>query len=86
MSQKRARVVTVTDSEGLRGSIDTASPTLNKRDRQALVYMEDGQQLLVPIDEFRKQEDGSFTALQPATTRERPAIGPRRPRSRGRAG
>ncbi|HEX7174066.1 MAG TPA: YsnF/AvaK domain-containing protein [Pyrinomonadaceae bacterium] len=61
MSQKRAKVVTVTDSEGLRGTIDTASPTLNKRDRQALVYMEDGQQLLVPIDELQKQEDGSFT-------------------------
>lgn len=61
MSQKRARVVTVTDSEGLRGRIDTASPTLNKRDRRALVYMEDGQQLLVPIDELQKQEDGSFT-------------------------
>jgi uncharacterized protein (TIGR02271 family) len=45
----------------LRGTIDTASPTLNKRDRQALVYMEDGQQLLVPIDELQKQEDGSFT-------------------------
>src|SRR5918993_4284959 len=61
MSQKRAKVVTVTDSEGLRGTIDTASPTLNKRDRQALVYMEDGQQLLVPIDELQKHEDGSFT-------------------------
>ena len=61
MSQKRAKVVTVTDSEGLRGTIDTASPTLNKRDRQALVHMEDGQQLLVPIDELQKQEDGSFT-------------------------
>src|SRR5918993_3593911 len=61
MSQKRAKVVTVTDSEGLRGTIDTASPTLNKRDRQALVYLEDGQQLLVPIDELQKHEDGSFT-------------------------
>ena len=61
MSQKRAKVVTVTDSEGLRGTIDTSSPTLNKRDRQALVHMEDGQQLLVPIDELQKQEDGSFT-------------------------
>lgn len=61
MSQKRAKVVTVIDSEGARGTIDTTSPTLNKRERQALVYTEDGQQVLVPVDELRKEEDGSFT-------------------------
>jgi uncharacterized protein (TIGR02271 family) len=76
MSQKRARAVTVTDSEGLRGTIDTTSPTLNKRDRRALVQLEDGRQFLVPIDELQKQEDGSFTlpfSLRELAANPRPA-------------
>ena len=60
MSQRRARVVTVTDADGLSGTIDTTSPTLNKRDRQAPVRLEDGRQVLVPVDELRPEGEGAF--------------------------
>ena len=60
MSQRRAKVVTVTDADGLSGTIDTTSPTLNKRDRQALVRLDDGRQILVPVEELRPEDDGTF--------------------------
>lgn len=60
MSQQNPRAVTVTDADGVRGTIDTTSPTLNKRDPRALIRLEDGRQVLVPVEELRRQEDGSF--------------------------
>ncbi|HVF54557.1 MAG TPA: DUF2382 domain-containing protein, partial [Pyrinomonadaceae bacterium] len=61
MSQQRARVVTVTDSEGLRGTLDTASQTPDAGSGQVLLHLETGQQVLVPAEELIPQTDGSYT-------------------------
>lgn len=60
MSQQRARVVVVTDRDGLRGTIDTTSESLRSDNGQVLVRLDNGQQALVPVDELLPQNDGSF--------------------------
>ena len=61
MSQQRARAVTVFDSDGLRGTIDTASQTLESNSGQVLLHLETGQQVLVPAEELIPQTDGTYT-------------------------
>ena len=63
MSQQNVKAVVVTDADGVRGTIDTTSPTLNLRDPRALIRLEDGRQVLVPVEELRRQDDGSFAVM-----------------------
>lgn len=60
MSQQRAKVVVVTDKNGLRGTIDTAALSSRRDDGQVLVHLDNGQQALVPVDELLLENDGSF--------------------------
>jgi uncharacterized protein (TIGR02271 family) len=54
--------VTVSDRDGLRGTVDAASqPALDARQGQVLVHLDNGEQALVPADELRPQPDGNFT-------------------------
>jgi uncharacterized protein (TIGR02271 family) len=67
MSQTRAtatgqKSAIVTDRDGLRGRIDTATPQTREGGRpEVLVHLEGGQQAYVPVDELVLQDDGSFT-------------------------
>lgn len=61
MSQQRAAGVVVTDRNGLRGTIDTSSQSLDSSSGQVLVNLEGGGQALVPVDQLILQSDGSFT-------------------------
>ncbi|MCA1566415.1 MAG: YsnF/AvaK domain-containing protein [Acidobacteria bacterium] len=68
MSQTRAtgaggqKSAIVTDRDGLRGRIDTATPQTREGGRpEVLVHLEGGRQALVPVDELVLQDDGSFT-------------------------
>ena len=60
MSQQRAKAATITDRDGLRGTVDTTSQAFREGRGQVLVHLEDGRQALVPFDELLLQSDGSF--------------------------
>lgn len=60
MSQQRARTVFVTDTDGVRGSVNTTSDSLHHTNGQILVNLDNGQQVMVPVDELQPQNDGSF--------------------------
>jgi uncharacterized protein (TIGR02271 family) len=61
MSQQSARTVFVTDKDGLRGTIETASAASHNSQGQVLVHLEDGRQALVPADALLLENDGNFT-------------------------
>ena len=63
MSQQRARTrsLSVTDSDGMRGTIDAREQDLEHGQRQVIVQLEDGRRVLVPTDEMHLESDGSFT-------------------------
>lgn len=62
-----ARVVTVASADGVRGSIETASWPLDGSKPEVLVQLDDGRQVLVPLEALSRQEDGSYALrLDPA--------------------
>lgn len=52
--------VTVTDPQGVRGTIDTATWPLDGRRAEVLVSLESGPQVLVPLERLVRQADGSY--------------------------
>jgi uncharacterized protein (TIGR02271 family) len=60
MSEKRARTLVLTDSDGLRGFIDEPAAVSGDERGQVLVRLEDGRQALVPAEELRRERDGSL--------------------------
>lgn len=68
MSQTRAaageqKSAIVTDRDGLRGRIDTYAPQAQGEGNrpEVFVLLDDGRQVLMPVDELVLQNDGSFT-------------------------
>jgi uncharacterized protein (TIGR02271 family) len=62
-----ARVVTVTGANGLRGRIDSTTSPLDGSQPEVLVRLDDGRQVLVPLEALDRQEDGSYALhLDPA--------------------
>ena len=60
MSEKRARALVLTDSDGLRGFIDEQDAGWDDKRGRVLVRLEDGGQALVPTEEIRRDADGSL--------------------------
>jgi uncharacterized protein (TIGR02271 family) len=56
----RPTTVTVTDPQGVHGTIDTAAWPLDGRRAEVLVSFEGGQQVLVPLELLVRQEDGRY--------------------------
>jgi uncharacterized protein (TIGR02271 family) len=52
--------VTVTDPQGVHGTIDTAAWPLDGRRAEVLVSFEGGRQVLVPLEMLVRQEDGRY--------------------------
>jgi uncharacterized protein (TIGR02271 family) len=86
MSQKRARMLVLTDRDGLRGTIDEQDTGWDDERGQVLVRLEDGRQALVPADELRHDRDGSLylpfslselTQVSPRPSESRPGGGAR---------
>jgi len=55
-----ANVVTVTSADGVRGNIETTSWPLDGSRSEVLVQLDDGRQVLVPLETLHRQEDGSY--------------------------
>jgi len=55
-----ARVVTVTGANGIRGRIDTTTWSLDGSQPEVVVQLDDGRQVLVPLEALDRQEDGSY--------------------------
>jgi uncharacterized protein (TIGR02271 family) len=71
-----ARVVTVTGAHGLRGRIDTTTYPLDGSQPEVLVQLDDGRQVLVPLEALDRQEDGSYALhLDPAALEARQETG-----------
>ncbi len=60
MSEKTARMLVLTDRDGLRGFVDENDAGWDDKRGQVLVHLEDGKQALVPSDELRHNRDGSI--------------------------
>jgi uncharacterized protein (TIGR02271 family) len=54
------RAVTVTNPQGVHGTIDTTAWPLDGSRAEVLVQFESGQQVLVPLEVLVRQEDGSY--------------------------
>jgi hypothetical protein len=62
-----ARVVVVTGTNGIHGSIETSAWPLDGSQPEVLVQLNDGRQVLVPLEALSRQDDGSYTLrLDPA--------------------
>lgn len=62
-----AHVVTVTGANGLCGRIDTTTWALDGSQPEVVVQLDDGRQMLVPLEALHRQEDGSYALhLDPA--------------------
>lgn len=62
-----ARVVTVTGANGLHGRIDTTTWPLDGSQPEVVVQLDDGRQVLVPLEALDRQEDGRYALyLDPA--------------------
>jgi uncharacterized protein (TIGR02271 family) len=71
-----ASVVTVTSADGIRGSIETASWPLDGSKPEVLVQLDNGRQVLVPLEALSRQEDGSYALrLDPAELEARHGTG-----------
>ena len=53
--------VTVTDPQGVHGTIDTAAWPLDGSRAEVLVSLESGQQVLVPLQMLIREEEGRYT-------------------------
>jgi uncharacterized protein (TIGR02271 family) len=56
-----ARVVMVTGANGIRGSIETATWPLDGSKPEVLVQLDDGRQVLVPLEALHRQDGDSYT-------------------------
>jgi uncharacterized protein (TIGR02271 family) len=56
----QAHVVAVVGADGIRGTIDTASWPLDGSQSEVLVQLDDGRQVLVPLEALSRQGDGSY--------------------------
>ena len=65
------RAVTVTDPQGVHGTIDTAVWPLDGSQAKVLVSLESGLQVLVPLEVLVRQEDGSYRLTGDPATWER---------------
>jgi uncharacterized protein (TIGR02271 family) len=73
-----AHVVTVTGANGLRGRIDTTTWALDGSQPEVEVQLDNGRQMLVPLEALRRQEDGSYVLhLDPAELEARQDMGSR---------
>jgi uncharacterized protein (TIGR02271 family) len=71
-----AHVVTVTGANGIRGRIDTTTWPLDGSQPEVLVQLDDGRQVLVPLEALHRQEDGSYALhLDPAELEARQGTG-----------
>jgi uncharacterized protein (TIGR02271 family) len=71
-----ARVVTVTGANGLRGRIDTTTWPLDGSQPEVVVQLDDGRQVLVPLEALDRQEDGRYALhLDPAELEARQGTG-----------
>jgi uncharacterized protein (TIGR02271 family) len=62
-----ARMVTVRGTNDIRGRIDTTSWPLDGSQPEVVVQLDDGRQVLVPVEALHRQEDGSYALhLDPA--------------------
>lgn len=69
-----ARVVVVTEAGHVYGSIETTSWPLDGSKPEALVQLDDGRQVFVPIAALRRQEDGRYIlSLDPVELEHRQA-------------
>jgi uncharacterized protein (TIGR02271 family) len=71
-----ARVVIVTGARGLRGRIDTTTWPLDGSQPEVVVQLDNGRQVLVPLEVLDRQEDGSYALhLDPAVLEARQETG-----------
>jgi uncharacterized protein (TIGR02271 family) len=56
----QAHVVAVVGADGIRGTIDTALWPLDGSQSEVLVQLDDGRQVLVPLEALSRQGDGSY--------------------------
>jgi uncharacterized protein (TIGR02271 family) len=71
-----AHVVTVTGANGLRGRIDTTTWTLDGSRPEVVVQLDDGREVLVPLEALDRQEDGRYALhLDPAALEARQGTG-----------
>jgi uncharacterized protein (TIGR02271 family) len=69
-----ARVVVVTEAGDVHGSIETTSWPLDGSKPEALVQLDDGRRVFVPVAALRRQEDGRYVlSLDPAELERRQA-------------
>jgi len=72
--------VTVTDSQGVHGTIDTAAWPLDGSRAEVLVSLESGQQVLVPVHMLIREEEGRYAVPMALAELERRAgADPREP-------
>jgi uncharacterized protein (TIGR02271 family) len=72
------RVVTVTGAGGIRGRIDTTTWPLDGSQPEVSVQLDDGRQMLVPLEALHRQEDGSYVLhLDPTELEARQGTGGR---------
>jgi uncharacterized protein (TIGR02271 family) len=72
------RVVTVTGADGIRGRIDTTTWPLDGSQPEVSVQLDDGRQMLVPLEALHRQEDGSYVLhLDPTELEARQGTGGR---------
>jgi uncharacterized protein (TIGR02271 family) len=57
---KQSAFATVIDRDGLRGSIELPPSGLDLNQPQTLIYLDNGEQLLVPTESLIWQDDGSY--------------------------
>jgi uncharacterized protein (TIGR02271 family) len=71
-----ARVVTATGANGIRGRIDTITWPLDGSQPEVVVQLDDGRQVLVPLEALDRPEDGSYALhLDPAALEARQETG-----------
>lgn len=71
-----ARVVTVTGASGIHDRSETTTWTLDGSQPEVLVQLDDGRQVLVPLEALHRQEDGGYALrLDPAELEARQGTG-----------
>lgn len=90
MSEKRVRMLVLTDKDGLRGLIDEQDAGWEDKHGQVLVRLDDGRQALVPADELRRDSGGSlhlpFSLSELTQVSPRASAAPRAAGPKGEAG
>src|SRR5688572_4711416 len=71
--------VTVTDPQGVHGTIDTAAWPLDGSRAEVLVSLESGQQVLVPLQMLIREEEGRYAVPMALADLKRAGADPREP-------